>query len=193
MIETTTRSEPWGNDSVLQELMQDYQAGDLATFGELYRRLVGCLRTLFRRKGLAPDRVDDLVQETFLQIHRARDSYDASRGVKPWVYGVARNVYLMHLRDLRRRYPETVGTDQCIEPVAAPDAVDLPSRVCVRDAVGRVRPGRRAPLIMRHVWGYSFKEIGGALAIGEGAAKVRSHRGMNELRSLLDEPTLSAA
>jgi RNA polymerase sigma-70 factor (ECF subfamily) len=173
--------------------MRRHQAGDPAAFADLHRRLGGPLRTLFRRKGLAPDRVEDLVQETFLQIHRARGSYEPSRGVKPWVYGVARNVYLMDRRTAKRRQVETMESDKGVEPAVSPCAATFHDRAWVQDAVARVSPDRRTPLILRHVWGYSFKEIAAALGISEGAAKVRSHRAMSDLRTLLDGPAHTAA
>jgi DNA-directed RNA polymerase specialized sigma24 family protein len=46
---------------------------------------------------------------------------------------------------------------------------------------------------MHHVWGYSHKEIAGALGIGESAAKVRAHRAKGELRELLTERPQKAA
>jgi RNA polymerase sigma-70 factor (ECF subfamily) len=182
------------DDAELKMLMQRYRADDPAAFAGIHRRLGGCLRTFFRRKGLKTVHAEDLVQETFLQIHKARGSYDPSRGVKPWVYGIARNVYLMDRRAAGRRPSETVATEDEAESTASPDAARLHDRAWVHDAVARVRPERRIPLILRHVWGYSFKEIAAALGIGESAAKVRSHRAMNELRALLlNEPTRSTA
>src|SRR5262249_17673946 len=50
-----------------------------------------------------PEVADDLLQETFLQVHRSRAAYNPAYAVKPWVFGLARNVFLMNWRGDRRR------------------------------------------------------------------------------------------
>src|SRR4029077_12574252 len=86
-------------------LMQGYLDGQLEAFDGLHAafagRLRGYLLSLCRDAGLA----DDLVQETFMQIHRSRRTYEPGRPVTPWVFAIARNVYLMNRRAAGRRLP----------------------------------------------------------------------------------------
>ena len=60
----------------LRALMVSYQAGDLTAFDQFYALLAPPIRGFLRRRLHDAERVDDLVQETFLQIHRARHTYD---------------------------------------------------------------------------------------------------------------------
>ena len=87
----------------LRELMVAYQAGAYDAFEGLYAALIGPVRGWLT--GLTRDRTvaDDLAQETFLQLHRARRTYDPSFPVMPWVMAIARHVYLMHRRTASRR------------------------------------------------------------------------------------------
>ena len=55
----------------------------------------------------------------------------------------------------------------------------------VRKALARLPEGRRDPLVLHHVLGMSFKEVGAVLGISEGAAKVRAHRALAELREAM--------
>ena len=80
-----------------------YQGGDGAAFEMLYSRLApqlgGYLRALCRDAA----RAEDLLQEAFLQVHRSRRTYLPPRPVKPWIYAIARNVFLMSRRAAGRR------------------------------------------------------------------------------------------
>jgi RNA polymerase sigma-70 factor (ECF subfamily) len=69
-------------------------------------------------------------------------------------------------------------------PVKA-DAASFADRVEVRRALGKVAPARRDAVIQHHVLGFSFKEIAARAGIAETAAKLRSSRGMQQLRALL--------
>src|SRR5262245_66270789 len=78
--------------------MQGYLGGRIDAFDGLYDALAGRLRgyllSLCRDAALA----DDLTQETFLQLHRSRRTYEPGRPVTPWVFAIARHVYLMNRR-----------------------------------------------------------------------------------------------
>src|SRR5205823_192026 len=93
-------------DSVEQELcrlMQAYLEGHIDAFDALYgalaSRIRGYLLALCRDATLA----DDLTQDTFLQVHRSRRTYEPGRPVTPWVFAIARHVYLMNGRATGRR------------------------------------------------------------------------------------------
>ena len=61
------------------------------------------------------------------------------------------------------------------------------NRALLRRAVAGLPAERREPLLLHHVWGFSFQEIAGMLGIREGAAKVRAHRARKQLQGLLAE------
>jgi RNA polymerase sigma-70 factor (ECF subfamily) len=79
-------------------LMIGYQKGSMDDFEGLYaalkQPLLRYLWTFVRNAAAA----EDLLQETFLQIHRARQTYTPPRPVRPWIYAITRHVALMHLR-----------------------------------------------------------------------------------------------
>ncbi|MGE3274044.1 MAG: RNA polymerase sigma factor [Vicinamibacterales bacterium] len=171
------------DDVRLRALMATYQAGDLQAFDELYRALMPAVRGVLRRLSRDGARVDDLVQETFLQLHRARRSYDPAHPVLPWVVAIARHVWLMDRRTRSRR-PQTDGAT-LVEPPVAAEAERYADRAEVRDALRRVPSARRKALIAHHVVGFSFREIARRAGINVAAAKLRSSRGMADLRRLL--------
>jgi RNA polymerase sigma-70 factor (ECF subfamily) len=129
-------------------------------------------------------KADDLVQETFLQIHPARHTYDPTYPLMPWANAIARHVWLMDRRMLSRR-PWTPDDVMEMELPVKAEAASLADRIELRRALGRVAPARRDAVIQHHLLGFSFKEIAERAGIAETAAKLRSSRGMAQLRALL--------
>jgi len=177
---------PEAHEGALCALMTAYQAGDGSAFEGIYCQLApqigGYLRALCRD----PIRAEDLLQETFLQVHRSRRTYLPPRPLKPWVYAIARNVFLMSRRaGARRDRRETAVGDSLPDIAIPPEAESLADRETVRGALARLPEDRREPLLLHHVWGLSFREIGAVLGVSEAAAKLRAHRGVRLLRELL--------
>lgn len=171
----------------LRSLMEAYQEGEIRAFEALYRRLAPQILSYLRWKALDASLAEDLLQEVFLQVHRSRRTYQPPRPVKPWVFAIARYVYLMDRRARSSRLDE-----ERIQPEDTPDlpvpaeAERMADRELVREALRRVSADRREPFLLHHLWGFSFDEIGRILGISGGAAKVRSHRALKELRGILD-------
>ena len=165
--------------------MREYQSGRFEAFDEIYASIAPAVRRylLSRLSGEAA-KADDLVQETFLQMHRARHTYDSSFPLMPWTMAIARHVWLMDRRTLSRRpwAPDDVTAMEL--PVKA-EAAAYAERAEVRRALGQVAPARRAAVIQHHLLGFSFREIAERAGIAETAAKLRSSRGMAQLRALL--------
>jgi RNA polymerase sigma-70 factor (ECF subfamily) len=61
------------------------QAGDSAAYEELLRQCVPYIKNVARRRSIAGDRTDDVVQDVLLTIHRARHTYDPSRSFTAWL------------------------------------------------------------------------------------------------------------
>lgn len=172
----------------LVDLMVAYQRGDSDAFEQLYLALkpqiYGYLIQVTWDRGWA----EDLLQETFLQLHRARRTYQPGRAVLPWVFAIARHVYLASRRSQARRHSRET---QYPEPEMATLSISLElERLADHELIGRaltaVPEERREVLLLHHMWGFTFAEIGAMLGIRAGTAKVRAHRGMRDLRHELD-------
>jgi RNA polymerase sigma-70 factor (ECF subfamily) len=164
--------------------MVRYQHGAYEAFEELYRALHGPVRGWLSRAMRDRGRVEDLTQEVFLQLHRARHTYDAAYPVFPWVLAIARHVHLMDLRTASRR-PRYVSREDTPEPAVMAKADRFVEDAPVRHALSELTGDRRRALLMHHVGGWSFREIARKLGIRESAAKLRSSRGLQQLRDRL--------
>jgi RNA polymerase sigma factor (sigma-70 family) len=177
---------PEMDEEELPSLMAAYQAGELAAFEALYARLAAPLRQYLLSLTFQAATAEDLLQEAFLQIHRSRQTYRPPRPVVPWAFSIARNVYRMDRRSAGRRRRHEVPAEETAPEIPVPAAADgLAGRLEVRRALVRLPSDGREALLLHHVWGLSFGEIGGLLGIRGGTAKLRAHRALAALRSLL--------
>ena len=170
----------------LAELMVAYQNGDGAAFEEIFATLAVPLRNYLTSLTRDHSRGEDLMQETFLQLHRSRHTYLPGRPVKPWAFGIARNVFLMARRSAARRSKhETPAFDELPEVPTEGLAGLFPDRDALARALHEVPEDRREALLLHHVWGFTFREVGHMLGISERAAKLRSFRGVQGLRDTM--------
>ncbi len=164
--------------------MSEYQKGSLEAFEALYAALAPELARHFGGVVRGADAARDLVQDTFMEIHRSRHTWLAPLPVRPWAFGVARNVLRRHRRSAwrRGRYLEFPG--ELREPRPSGGAKHLDGGD-VREALGQVAPARRQAFELHHLHGFSFAEIARRLGISIDGAKLRSSRAMNAVRELL--------
>ena len=167
--------------------MKAYLDGEIAAFDTLYAAFAGRLRGYLLQQCRDAALADDLLQETFMQIHRSRRTYQPGRPVTPWMYAIARNVYLMKRRSAgrRARFEETLAADVRASDGSRDALETLADGDAVRRALRGVPADQRRALVMHHVEGWSFVEIAARLGIRVNAAKTRAFRGMKKMRAHL--------
>lgn len=173
-------------DAPLTELMERYIDGDRAAFDMLYQRLAPHVRRrLVRLSG--PDGVDDLVQQVFLKVHRARDQWRRGTLVRPWVMTIARHLATDTLRARGARRDQLTFDGSLPEVDQDPsDAPCLEARAeVVRAAIDALPDGQRSVVRMHKLEGRSFDDIAETLGISSGTARVRAHRAYSRLRDAL--------
>jgi RNA polymerase sigma-70 factor (ECF subfamily) len=178
-------SMPESNDAqALETLMREYQQGSLAAFEALYRALAPKLRSFIRAQLRHDARTGDLLQETFLEIHRSRHTYLPGNCVAGWAFGVAQNVVLRHRHVERRRNRyEVQADDHDLETqLRAWDVQVQP----LQDALDRLSPDARATWWLRNVEGLSFDAIAHRFGIAAAAARLRCSRASRALRAALE-------
>jgi RNA polymerase sigma-70 factor, ECF subfamily len=172
-------------DQELRALMMRYQGGSIEAFQEIYAQLAPGVRRYLLHLAFGSEIADDLLQETFLQMHRSRAAYNAKYAVRPWVFGLARNVFLMNRRAARQWAKLHDSREELPEFPVPPEGEKLGSRDEVRRCIADLSPDQAEALLLHHEWGFSFEEIAGMLGISAGAARARASRGMADLRIAL--------
>jgi RNA polymerase sigma-70 factor, ECF subfamily len=169
------------------ELMVRYVQGDEHAFNELFRRLAPLVARFLARRGKRSSEIHDLVQETFLHLHRGRNDFRLGDEVRPWLFTIARNLSVDHGRRLRRR-PETladmerydaVATDACSALVAGEGSLRVKRAVAALSA-------RDRSLVTAHFFeGSSFTELERQSGVPASTLRVRAHRACAKLRQTL--------
>lgn len=167
--------------------MSAVRAGQTDFLGVLFERYQKKAFGLCRRMVGDPASADDLVQESFLRVLRYRASYRDGSSFAPWLFRIVRNVCLDHIgsRQKEDAAHERAATEQSNDRRFAPPGPD-PERVdLVRRALGRLSPEQRSVLLLKRVDGLSYAEIAERLGTTEGAERVRAHRALRRLRTII--------
>jgi RNA polymerase sigma-70 factor (ECF subfamily) len=164
-----------------EELMLAYVGGDFTAFGELFRRYSPHLRALLMRRLKNAALTEDLVQQTFLQMHRARYDFRHGARVRPWLFTIAMN---LGRADLRRqlRSPVTPGTE---EGRSEPAQFTAQQGKELWASLDQLPADQRDVIVLYWFEGLSFQEIAEQVGASLSAVKVRAHRGYKALRVLL--------
>ena len=170
-------------------LAERCRAGDLAAFEELYRTYSGRLFSLTcRMLGNTAD-AEDLLQDVFLTAHRKLDSFRGNAALGTWLYRLATNLCLDHLRSRATRSSQL--TDSLDDEPWIPDASSrglaeqTVSRMDLERAVALLPEGCRAAFVLHDVEGLEHSEVGEVLGIAEGTSKSQVHKARLRLRTLL--------
>ncbi|MCF3641869.1 sigma-70 family RNA polymerase sigma factor [Rhizobium sp. TRM95111] len=160
---------------------------DRAAFAALFRYFGPRLKTFFLRGALPAAVSEDLVQETMLAVWRKAQSFNPERaGVTTWVFTIARNLRIDHLR--RQRNPADLPCEpeeemRTVEALLLDGERDLR----VRNALAGLSPEQQTIIRLSYYGEKSQSEIAGELGIPLGTVKSRTRLAMNRLRALLED------
>jgi RNA polymerase sigma factor (sigma-70 family) len=176
--------------------MTAYRAGDSSAFREIYSRYSPVLYRMMLRDLRRPEEARDLVQQTFLQLHRARNDFDPNQRLRPWIFTIAMNLKREHFRRVKRR-PESPLEGDALERVPDPGAGDerVDATRALRQGLGELPPDQREVIELHWFEGLPFSEVAQVVGASLSAVKVRAHRGYTRLRHLLEpkDPDSSAS
>jgi RNA polymerase sigma-70 factor (ECF subfamily) len=201
----TDLTEGWSADPDVQ-LMLRVRAGDADAFCDLYHRhRKGLIHHAYRFVGDFA-RAEDLVQEAFLQVYRARARYEPRARFGTYLYRVMTNICLNDRRQARKRTESLADTRDDRREASTTDrrSVDMsdsPEEHLVgievaerlRSAMQRIYPNQAAALEMSRIQGLSYREVADSLDTSVSAVKSLVFRATRILRQDLREWEGSAA
>lgn len=163
-------------------LMAAAQKGDKKAYNEA---LILCERWLkiYLPRRLAPEHVDDAIQETLMAVHRKRHTYDPSRPFPPWFVAIARFKWLDRLRSHYKHEQEELDDDHGVDS----HEETVLSRIVLENVMTHLPPAQAEVLRLAKVEGRSIEEI--SMATGQSASlvKVNIHRARKKLVKLLEK------
>ena len=137
---------------------------------------------------------EDIVQDTLARAYYLLPEMDEVPALRPWLFRIAHNRALDHLRSYGARMGEPLEAvqDSAVDPAPDPGD-DIARQQAVQAAVSRfieLAPAQRSCVILKDVLGHSLDEIGGLLELSLPAVKAALHRGRARLREFaVTQPT----
>lgn len=172
------------------ELLTRYTEGEEDAFREIVSRykngLYAFLRLFLNRREL----VEDVFQETFLQLFTSRDSFDTKRPLRPWLFTIAANKAKDALRKWQRKNAIPIGTMGDSEDLSFDDILNsitsdktMPyekvqkseTATHVRRIIVDMPENLREILVLAYFHGFSYKQMAEILSIPIGTVKSRLH------------------
>lgn len=181
------------DEAELNRAMDRYACGDAAAFAILHRGLYPRLHAYLLRMRGSSHVADDLAQETFLRMHRARASFAQGASVVPWMYTIARNVLIDHARASRTRRTEELPEGEAFEPVdtgadTESSAVANEAARTVERVLARLPASQREAFILLRYEALSVQDAANVLGTTPAAVKLRAFRAYEALRAELSPP-----
>lgn len=160
----------------VDQLMERYATGDDAAFGPLYDALAPRLGAFLRRSTRDPALADDLLQQTFLRMHKARGSFTKGAAVVPWAYAIARRL-MFDAQRTRRRKPEATF-DEVYASADNPEsrAADREKLAQLDAKLAKLPEEHRTAFDLIRVEGLSLAEAAAVVGATPAAMKMRAHR-----------------
>ena len=183
-----------------QEVVRAARDGQERAYRELIRRYERPIFSLIYRMVRDRELAEDLAQETFVKALNAIDSYRPEFKFSSWIFKIANNAAIDHLR---RRELDTLSLegardattpdraeatalqikDKGESPLEEMESRELGSAIEL--AIGKLRPEYRSCILLRHVDDRSYEEIAEIMNLPLGTVKTYIHRARNELRIML--------
>jgi RNA polymerase sigma-70 factor (ECF subfamily) len=176
------------------QLLSRYMAGDEAAFQEIVNLYKDSLYTFLRQFLNDRDLIEDVFQETFLQLFSSRESFDVNRPLRPWLFTIAANKAKDALRRQQRTAAVTIGSMADAEDMSFDEALNNITSITsvpyeemaeneiatqVRQTIANMPDNLREILILAYFNKFSYKQMTDILSIPIGTVKSRLHTAVN--------------
>lgn len=167
------------------DLVLSAQEGDVDAFEGLYREHAGKVYGLCLRMLREPAKAEELTQEVFVLAWQKLGSFRGSSAFSTWLYRLAANAVLGHLRAQGRWDSRFAPLDESVPERAG--HIPRPERhIDLERAIAALPPAARLVFLLSQVEGYSHAEIAEMVGIAEGTSKAHLHHARQQLRKELD-------
>jgi RNA polymerase sigma-70 factor (ECF subfamily) len=172
------------------ELLQHYMQGDEAAFREIVGRYKNSLYAFLKQFLNRTDLVEDVFQETFLQLFTSRKSFDPERPLRPWLFTIAANKAKDALRKSQRTSAVPIGAisesqdmsfDEMLNSLDADNVVPYDelerneTAAQVNEVIAGMPENLREILVLSYFNKFSYKQMADVLSIPIGTVKSRLH------------------
>ncbi len=172
------------------QLLQSYMNGDEDAFREIVGRYKNSLYAFLKQFLNRTDLVEDVFQETFLQLFSSRESFDPKRPLRPWLFTIAANKAKDALRKAQRTSAVPIGTisesqdmsfDEMLDSLGSDNTMPFEelekseTAARVNEVMAQMPETLREILAMAYFSKFSYKQMAEMLSIPIGTVKSRLH------------------
>lgn len=175
-------------DQQIEKWIERYQQGDAEAIDLLVDRLSPILFRFFVSLGANRPEAEDLLQETWLRLHKARQTYRAGAPALPWIFAIARHTRLDYLRRMIRVRQNELQVDILPERPVEPKEDE---EVDILPLLALLPESQREAVVMTKLSGMSLEEVAQATGSTVGAVKQKVFRAYEKLRALTREKGLT--
>lgn len=170
------------SDASMARLMAMAQNGDKQAYATLLTECQSWLKRYYSRR-IAPNLLDDLVQDTLLSLHQKRASYDPKRPFLPWLAAISRYRWVDHLRKVYKA--DEIEFDEGFP--ADDNEPAITARLSLERMFAYLSPAQAEAIRLVKIEGLSTVEAAHASGQSESLVKVNVHRGLKKLSSLIEK------
>lgn len=176
------------------EVVQEAQVGNMAAFNTLYQYYNARICTYLARMVGNDEEGRDLAQETFIKVWRALPSINNETQFDTWLYRIATNTAIDHLRRRKFRWPPLPwnnAEEQYVSEymyVAGPEE-QVEEAELIKLALTQLSPQYRACLLLQHVAGFTQRDIAKSLNLSEKSISIYIKRGCAQFRQAYEHLT----
>jgi len=174
------------------DLVRECLRGDIQAFEELYCRHSVRLYNLVYRMCGSPADAEDLLQEIFLLVHRKLPTFKGESTLGTWLYRLAMNHCLDHLRSRGHRMAAHTGSIDMALLARSGSADAVAERLDLERAIARLPEGCRAAFLLHDVEGFEHREVARILNVAEGTSKSQVHKARLRIREFLAHTVIHA-
>ena len=170
------------------ELVHAARNGDRRAFARLVHLNRGSLVSLVRRYVVDSDEVEEIVQRTFVRAHDNLSGFRGDASFRTWLFRIAINLSLNHLRDTSKARPlRSEDVDAITNSLSTARLMAREARRRLADVLQLLPPMQRLAVELRILHELSFRDIAEICECSEDSAKTNFHHGIRKLREAMAE------
>ena len=169
-----------------KDLIQQAKNGDTLALSKLLEKNFSFLVKYLMKITLHPQIAEDLTQETMMKSIEKIQLYNGKSKFSSWLITIATNLYIDQQRK-KKRETKWVEQEQALRKMKWHVANQNEEWTDVLDVLAQIDDKIRMSIVLKHYYGYSYKEIGKMMGIAEGTVKSRVSNGLKMVRKELAE------
>lgn len=171
-------------DGGIEALMAAYQQSDPEAATALVTKLSPPIFQFFLAQCRNRPEAEDLLQDFWLRIHKARATFRPGEPLMPWLYAIARRVRVDRYRKTKSAREHEIQSEHLPEKPSSPETA-RPTTPQISEMLQSLPESQREVLLLLKVSGLSLEEVARATGVSIGSVKQKAHRAYESLRKRL--------